>query len=529
MDAPESYQPPQDATGQPGSLAAKLLFAACLAYFLWGTTVGWNNPLLDRHSFRQTQTAISSFYMVGTAPRLNYETPILGPPWSIPLEFPLYQWIVAAIVTVAKTPLDQTGRFVSTMFFLLTMIPANYLLVRLRFSRSMRLMILSLALASPFYIYWSRSFMVESTAMFLSMSYLATVVSTIQAERRAYTVIGSTVLGTLAALVKITTFAPFFLAAALILFADFVCKFRNSSLTRQQSIFRILAFMAITGPPVVFCLLWTEFANSQKELSYLGQYLTSDRLTKWNFGSIGQRFKLGVWYGIFRRANEACGSIALVVGAFGGLCLAGRRQIEFACCIAMYVSAPMIFINLHHVHDYYAYSNNLFLVAAIGICIASLLERGGAHMQLGVAALIVTLLAQATFYHRVYYPDQRTHRAEHYLQIGESIQELTDPDEVIIVLGCDWSSVIPYYAERRALMVPNWTYLPRPGPDYVSLVKDWRVGALVIREAQPEKENINAEIDANILAVLHEAGFHRASELKSASGRAFAIYDAPDD
>ena len=44
-------------------------------------------------------------------------TLVLGPPWSIPIEFPLYQWNVAAAVKIFNTPLDQTGRFFSCLLF----------------------------------------------------------------------------------------------------------------------------------------------------------------------------------------------------------------------------------------------------------------------------------------------------------------------------------------------------------------------------------------------------------------------------
>ena len=46
---------------------------------------------------------------------LRYETPVLGPPWSLPFEFPLYQGIVAGLAKIFSTPLDQTGRFVSIL------------------------------------------------------------------------------------------------------------------------------------------------------------------------------------------------------------------------------------------------------------------------------------------------------------------------------------------------------------------------------------------------------------------------------
>src|SRR2546426_4626680 len=98
------------------------IFAVCLIWAAFMATVGWNNGLSDAHGFRQTQTALTSYYLMQGGPFLKYETPILGAPWSIPFEFPLYQWIVAEIAALFQTPLEQTGRFVSELFFGLSLL-----------------------------------------------------------------------------------------------------------------------------------------------------------------------------------------------------------------------------------------------------------------------------------------------------------------------------------------------------------------------------------------------------------------------
>jgi hypothetical protein len=51
-------------------LSASVLMAGALAAFvlaasLWALTREWDKPLLDLHSFRQTQTAISTYHRVG--------------------------------------------------------------------------------------------------------------------------------------------------------------------------------------------------------------------------------------------------------------------------------------------------------------------------------------------------------------------------------------------------------------------------------------------------------------------------------
>jgi hypothetical protein len=99
------------------------IFAICLVHSFWAMSIGWNNSILDMHGFRQTQTAISTYFVLQGGAWLAYETPVLGAPWSIPFEFPLYQWITAVWVKISGIPLDQAGRSVSVVFYYLTLWP----------------------------------------------------------------------------------------------------------------------------------------------------------------------------------------------------------------------------------------------------------------------------------------------------------------------------------------------------------------------------------------------------------------------
>ena len=56
------------------------LFILCLGAHFWFVTAGWNLPILDHHEFRQTQTALTSYWTVQEGFRLDYITPVLGPP-----------------------------------------------------------------------------------------------------------------------------------------------------------------------------------------------------------------------------------------------------------------------------------------------------------------------------------------------------------------------------------------------------------------------------------------------------------------
>ena len=57
--------------------------------------------------------------------------------------------------------LTPAGRTVSVAFFLLTLWPTERLLAARRVALPGRLLVISLLICSPFYIFWSRTFMIE--------------------------------------------------------------------------------------------------------------------------------------------------------------------------------------------------------------------------------------------------------------------------------------------------------------------------------------------------------------------------------
>src|SRR5215510_13720449 len=148
------------------------IFVLLLIHSVFAVSAGWNHTINDEHGFRQSQTAITIDYLVKGGPWIDYQTPVLGPPWSIPFEFPLYQWISALAVWLFHISVEQAGRMVSVMFFYASLFPAYFFLRRLALSRMQTLTFLSLILVSPLYLFWSRTVMIESCAFFFGVLYL---------------------------------------------------------------------------------------------------------------------------------------------------------------------------------------------------------------------------------------------------------------------------------------------------------------------------------------------------------------------
>jgi hypothetical protein len=464
------------------ALAAYGFFCAALAFFLYAVRLGWNESLVEDQGFRQTQTAISAYYMVNQPPRLAYETPVLGPPWSVPFEFPLYQWLVAGAVTVFHTPLDQTGRLVSIAFFLLTLIPADAVLRHLRVGRKQRLIVLSLMLLSPYYIYWSRAFLIESTAVFWNTTYLALAM---RALKRPGIVSGNAAMlaGSLGSVVKITTFIPYLLALAL--YGAFVV-WESSRQNRSWYglVRRGAQLVALAAVPLAVAVCWTHFADARKALNPTADWTASTLLTTWNFGQWQERLSLGRWRIIISRYDLIAGSLLFLL-----LCLLGlrsrRRRWQIAGALVLAASGPLIFMNLYVHHEYYAYANGLFLIAALGIGCVALWEQQSWLRPLAPIALAALVTVGMVRYYQYFYPKQTARGTGPWLQaVTDAVAEQTHPDEVIVVLGHDWSSEIPYYSKRRALMIPYRRmaeFLCEP-KKYLSALEDYRVGALVLFE-----------------------------------------------
>jgi hypothetical protein len=79
-----------------------LLAVACFLYAAFIALRYAHQLPLDLYSFRQTQTAITTYWLGINGFSLNYETPVVGPPWSIPFEFPLYQYMVVLLARMLR-------------------------------------------------------------------------------------------------------------------------------------------------------------------------------------------------------------------------------------------------------------------------------------------------------------------------------------------------------------------------------------------------------------------------------------------
>ena len=112
--------------------------------------------LIDLFGFRQTQTAFTiREYMAGNW-SIDTPMPSLGPPWTNPYEFPLFQGIAAILGNVSGLPADTAGRVTGLVFFLASGL-LMAILVRRWFGVRASLIALIFFQVTPFAVQWASS------------------------------------------------------------------------------------------------------------------------------------------------------------------------------------------------------------------------------------------------------------------------------------------------------------------------------------------------------------------------------------
>jgi hypothetical protein len=462
---------------------------------------GWSGLINDYYGFRQAQTAISVFYLVHEKMQLNYITPVLGYPWSIPFEFPSYQFSVAAVVKLIGLPIDQAGRLVSLTCYYLCVFPIYSIFRQADLDREQVLIVLILFLSSPFYLFWSRTFMIESMALLWSLFFINMVVLYLNKGTLKYLLFGL-IFGLLAALTKVTTFivAGFFATSLIFyLWGGREDKFSSDVLRRYIA----LGFITM-GIPLGISILWNIHADSLKSLNPLAQFILSKNLRDWNFGTIEQRFSLDVLDHLLWRFSNIIGyswnfntfslrvfdgdwSLLRKIFFIAHLCcvivslitamMARKYRVMSVGLIAVFLVGPLLLINLYFEHEYYFYACGVYLLCAIALGLIVIINW---QPVVGFFMLAVFLIARADAYASQYIPFIDHSQLYSDIALYEEIKENVSESDYIVGIGDTWSSVIPYYSERKAIMINSEQIVFSSFAKSVSSVGKKNIAAIVV-------------------------------------------------
>ena len=421
-----------------------------LFWQFWEQAHGWNHSLLGKHAFRQSQTAVAAANFVEDGFALHPTIPVYGPPWILPLELPLYQWIHAGVVRLLSSPLVQSGRGLSVMFHLIGLVQLFRILRSLKVGRPSALYALTLVTVSPVSVYWSQAILIQSLAVALVLSYVLSGLQSISSSPSRWKLLETVLLGALAAMVKITAFSVGWGFLVIHIASKVLVDNQSKKPLCEKGVVRTLVILLI---PIAIGAVWVLYSGLIARMNSIPDAAHS---SIWYFGAINSRFDPEQLSVIWKHCVEwTLGSpLALVVILFSLLAPWAQRVRSWAFLLAA-VAGPLVFWNVYFVHDYYSYEIVFWFGAGIALCFdAPELWKTKLRSLGSLACMTIILSLMIQGYYRTPYPwflrhDYRVQEYEYLNAIGESV----DRNTFFLVLGDDWNPVTAFCTGRKTIMM----------------------------------------------------------------------------
>lgn len=449
----------QEASPARRLLPARILLAYSIVALLVMLACSWSMPPIEASGFRQTQTALSIDWMMRGGPFLAYLTPVLGAPWSIPFEFPLFQWLAAMLAKATGLSADNSGRLLSTLFHLGCIWLVHRICWEVRRDRVLALCVAGAFAVSPSAQFWGRSVMMESTAVFFGLLFVWSM-ARLYRQPRAWVGAVAIIAAVLGALVKITTFFGF--AAFTLLAVAWVVLREHGWRPRWLAAhWTLLGWGALAAFAALAAILWwLQHADALKAQSVLGAQVTSANLGAFNYGSLQQRLDPATWSALFKKRFSAPVGSNWVFVLFIAAGLSIRRiRVPVLVLLLGYLLPMAVFTNLQLVHPYYQVAQLVLGTSIVGLVLWWLIERGEAAgtPRRAIALAVFLCLLSAGFGLVKSLKDMKEAREPTRIsQIAALIRAGTPEQGVVVAFGDDWSSELPYRSGRRAVMIPDW-------------------------------------------------------------------------
>jgi peptidoglycan/LPS O-acetylase OafA/YrhL len=441
-----------------------LLAIVCASFHIRQATRFWDNSIHGHHGFRQGQTALTTQVILRDGYKLAYETPVFGPPWSIPMEFPVYQLIVAGLTRLSDAPMENVGRGVSLAFFYLSVGACWWLLTGLGVNLPGRLAACCFLLVAPLYVFWSRAFLIESTSLFLSLCFAAAIISLLKSERHLWTSAAVAILaGVLAASSKVTTFSVSLGLVILLVI--------HEGMMKAVPWRRAAAALVTCATSLAVGYVWVKYSDFVKAAhgTPMANVILSHNLHAFNFGTIAQRLRADFWermhlHGVSFITFSLWPWLLLVAGV-----AVNRTRFATLFLVAAFFSGPLVFANLYFVHDYYWYANSVYLLAALAVGVGSIYDAGVLGRLAAVVSLSGFTVMGISRYSATPYSTYQSANDISLKVLGERIAEITNERDVVMMVGFDWDSSLAYFAGRRAIM--PWVRSFEVHPDTIRAVQ----------------------------------------------------------
>lgn len=426
-----------------------LRFRLELALFTFAILITrWNTltqPLVERHDFRQTQTAFTTLTMANNAGGLfSSKLPIFGAPWELPFEFPLFQFFASIVYELFGTDIDFANRITSLVFFCLCLWPIYAIALRF-FSRIGAAVSCAFFAFSPLAIQWSRASLIEYCVLFFGLVFVLYSLKYWEKPTILSFTLAS-IFGGIAGVVKVTTLLPMvvFLLFAILTKKEFLTQLRSSRV-------KVLGIFLCLLISLSLAQAWALFSDQIRYNNPATRWLTQSELENWTYGTLDQRKVISNWQVIYDRVDSLIvPNHFLVILLVLSVAFAKSRRIALSSIAPVLVTVS-IFFNLYLVHDYYLIAISVFFAFVLGSVTDSLTDFLKTHRfrTVKISLAILMILGYSLHSSRGYWESA-------YVQYSRSESELallSRPDQQAFVSWDGWNPLILYYANRKGMML----------------------------------------------------------------------------
>lgn len=427
----------------PESRSARLA-AVMIAVFVVGVAPSLGQTLLETHAHRQTQTAYTAvLYAEHGIDLLRPPLPILGPPGSIPQEFPFVQAAGAALIALGAQP-DLAMRVVGLATFILTALLLLVLARRLMGSFG-ALVALGAFLFNGHAWLYGRSSLIEYAATAGGLAFLLFAIRWMEGGRPIHWFL-ATVGGLAGVLAKITTGGFYLLPALVWRSPDGRWGFQRSSIW--------LSVLA----SVVVGLAWSAWAQGVREETPASHFLSMENQLAWFFGSPEQRLNPLQWRVPLVALLTLSGFGLLLWGPLAVARARSSTQAPFILALlVLVIVVPLVLFNLYAIHDYYWAALSPVIALAVGLGAEWLRthrrRRWVRRAMVGLAgAWVATAIGTFGTWSVIYGPPPEEAAA---LRIASFVRDHSQPADWVVLRGWGWNATFFYYARRQGLAVPE--------------------------------------------------------------------------
>ncbi len=420
--------------------------------------------------FRESQTAISADYLIRepAGGMLAYQVPVLGSPWRVPYEFPLFQQVTAWIAEIG-IPVSLAGRLLSLACAVAFLAALLQLLKAWNTTATLRMLLLACLLASPLYCTYATSHMIESMALLAAVLYLWTAWKWAQNGGFGWLAL-ALFTGVLAGLIKLTTWLPAGLMVGLLMLAEFDKGRKRAPATGRWRVSIGLFILSLAS--FAAAIAWSKWTEKIRDRNPLVHESMS-----WFFGTISQRFSPKNWVWVLgKQLMLLFGPVGFLVPIFIGFAwLKGPRgsaRNYLALALVAYLLHTAIFFSLHMRHEYYVYGAGVYLVIALIFSLHLMHERKpSGWIRWCPPILIVSMAIGMLGYNAI-------KQGYHDLSVDwtiKAVEGLKQPG-ALLMFGYDWSPAVPYAVGRKALMIVE----DGENPTVLANNKDTKFAAAVV-------------------------------------------------